>query len=86
MGTSVETPKALARGVERATAKKAPLRAAKSPARKVAKKGPAKKTAVKAPAKKAVRVVQVAKTPAPPTTEATTVTTPEQIAPEAPVQ
>jgi transposase len=50
------------------------------------KKSPAKKAAVKPPAKKAVRVVQAAKKPAPPTTEATTVTTPEQIVPEAPVQ
>ena len=57
-----------------------------APARKVAKKAPVKKAAVKAPAKKAVRVVQVATTPAPPTTEATTVTTPEQVAPEAPVK
>jgi hypothetical protein len=33
-----------------------------------------------------VTVVQVANTPAPPTTEATTVTTPEQTVPDAPVQ
>jgi DNA-binding protein HU-beta len=62
------------------------VKAAKTPTRKVAKKAPAKKAAVKAPAKKAVRVVQAAKTPAPPTTEATAVTTPEQIVPEAPIQ
>jgi hypothetical protein len=62
------------------------VKAAKPPARKVATKPPVKKAALKAPAKKAVRVVQVANTPAPPTTEATTVTTPEQVALEAPVQ
>jgi hypothetical protein len=58
----------------------------KAPTRKVGKEAPVKKAVVKAPAKKAVRVVQVATTPAPPTTENTTVTTPEQVAPEAPVK
>lgn len=73
--------------VKKVAAKKAtPVKAAKAPTRKVAKKTPAKKAAVKAPAKKALRVVQVTKTPTLPTKEATAVTTPEQIVPEAPVQ
>jgi hypothetical protein len=66
--------------------KSAPAQAAKAPTRKVAKKAPVTKAAVKAPAKKAVRIVRVATTPAPGTTEPTTVTTPEPVAPEAPVQ
>ena len=81
--------------VAKSPAKKAPVKAAKAPTRRVVKqppvkkaaaKVPAKKAAVKAPAKKAVRVVQVVRTPAPPTTEAPTVTTPEQVAPGTPVQ
>ena len=67
-----------AREVAKAPAKKAPVRAAKAPTQRVAKKAPVKKVAVKAPAK-AVRVVQVAKTPGPPTTEVTTVTTPNRL-------
>ena len=48
--------------------------------------GPRSKSGEKAPAKTPVRVVQVVKTPAAPTTEAPTVTTPEEVAPETPVQ
>ena len=76
--------------VAKSPAKKAPVKAAKAPTRRVVKqppvkkaaaKVPAKKAAVKAPAKKAVRVVQVVRTPAPPTTEAPTVTTPNKLRP-----
>jgi hypothetical protein len=84
--TPVKAAKAPAREVARAPAKKSPVTAAKPPARKVAKKAPVKKAALKARAKKAVKVVQVANTPVPPTTEVITVTTPEQVTPEAPVQ
>jgi DNA polymerase III gamma/tau subunit len=83
--TPVKAAKAPAREIVKAPANKAPVKAAKPPARKVATKAPVKKAAVKTPAKKAVRVVHVATTPAPPTTEATTVTTPEQAVPESSV-
>jgi hypothetical protein len=91
-GAKRATAKKLAPAVAKKTVKKVaakkatPVKAAKAPTRKVAKKTPAKKAAVKAPAKKALRVVQVTKTPTLPTKEATAVTTPEQIVPEAPVQ
>lgn len=93
--TPVKVAKSPALEVAKSPAKKAPVKAAKAPTRRVVKqppvkkaaaKVPAKKAAVKAPAKKAVRVVQVVRTPAPPTTEAPTVTTPEQVAPGTPVQ
>ena len=73
---------------KKATAKKAVAKKAASVKAALVKaaKPPARKMAKKARAKKAVRVVQAAKKPAPPTTEATTVTTPEQIVLEAPVK
>jgi hypothetical protein len=71
---------------KKVTRKAAPVKAAKLPARRVAKKPPAKK-AVTAPVKKAVNVVQAANpTPAAPKATATTVSTPEQTVPDAPVQ
>jgi hypothetical protein len=82
------TPVKVAKAPAHKVAKKAPAKrtAVKESAPVKAAKPPARNVAKKAPAKKAVRVVQVAKAPAPPSIEDSTVTTPEQAVPDAPVQ